>query len=127
MTKSDLELSAAERDLSGARAEVQRARLDLGYLLDRSVAEPLTVPDALLQAAQASAQALAQGTSPKAERTQLEVAALRKHAEALHESAEEPLWRWTPSLGLSATGRATNETGLAGHTLDGSIARTGSV
>jgi len=125
VTQVELELSAAERDLSAARAEVRRARLDLGFLVDRSVAEPLTQPTVLLEAAAASAGALAKDAARKQEGAQrLDIAAQHKRAEALRQSAEEPLWRWVPTLGLTGTGRATNEAGFTGHTLDASVALT---
>jgi outer membrane protein TolC len=125
VTQVELELAAAERDLTAARAEVRRARLDLGYLVDRSVAEPLTQPTVLLTAAAASAEALAKDSAQKQHAAQrLDIAAQHKRAEALRESAEEPLWRWVPTVGLTGTGRATNETGIGGHTLDASVALT---
>ncbi|HMI89869.1 MAG TPA: TolC family protein, partial [Polyangiales bacterium] len=104
VTQVELELSAAERDLSAARAEVRRARLDLGFLVDRSVAEPLTQPTVLLEAAAASAEALAKDSAREQKGAQrLDIAAQHKRAEALRESADEPLWRWVPTLGLTGT------------------------
>lgn len=126
VTQVELELSAAQRDLTAARAEVRRARLDLGYVLDQPVGEPLAVPTVLLDAAAASGAALAQQPSGKQEpgADRLDIAAQYKRAEALRASADEPSWRWLPTLGLSGTGRATNEPGISGHNLDASIALT---
>jgi outer membrane protein TolC len=126
VTQVELELSAAQRDLTASRAEVRRARLELGYALDRQVDEPLAQPTVLLDAAAASGAALAQQASGKqpSAADRLDVAAQHKRAEALRASADEPSWRWVPNLGLAGIGRATNEPGISGHNLDASIALT---
>jgi outer membrane protein TolC len=126
VTQVELELSAAQRDLTAARAEVRRARLDLGYLLDQPVEQPLVQPTALLDAASASAQALAQQPNAKPEHDgeRLDIAAQYKRAEALRAGADEPSWRWAPILGLQGIGRLTNEPGFSGHNFDASLALT---
>ena len=125
VTLLELQLSAAERDLTSARAAVRSARLDLGYAVDRPVAEPLAAPNVLLEAAAGSGAALASGVARKQEVERLDVAAQHKRAAALRESAEEPLWRWAPSLGLAGIGRATNEPGsFGGRNFDASVQLT---
>jgi outer membrane protein TolC len=109
VTQTELELSAAERDLTSAHAEVLRRRLDLGYFLARDVDEPLALPESMLAAAEAAGLA-AEGKlqSPPAPGTRLDVAALRARAESQEELADEPSWRWVPSLSASAAQRFSN-------------------
>ena len=109
VTQTELEMAASERDFTSAQAEVQKRRLELGYFLARDVDEPLQAPRTMLAAAEAAG--LAAGgtlTTPPAG-TRLDVAALRAHAEAQDELADEPSWRWVPTLSLTAQQRATND------------------
>lgn len=122
VTRAELEVASAERDLVRARGDVDAARLELGYLVGEAVGGPLVVPDALLEEAR--------GTAPSPEtlapsaRKRLDVAAAEKSADALEAASDEPLLRTVPTLALQGKVRTTNETGFGGRDLDGSVGLT---
>lgn len=118
VTRAELELATAERELTGAQGGVKTARLRLGYLLDTGVEGPLETPVALLQAV-AGPPGVGDDLIAQAQKRRADVAATRQHAEALRLSAQEPLLRLFPNLGFTGQFKATNETGLSGHRYDG--------
>ncbi len=121
VTRAELELATAERELTGAHGDAETARLSLGHLLDTDVEGPLAPPAALLQAA-AEPPGRGDDLIALAQRQRPDVAAGRQRAEALHASAQEPLFRAFPSLTLTGQYRGTNETGLNGRRHDGNAA-----
>lgn len=120
VSRAEVEAATAERVLTVARAGVEGAYLELGNLLDAQVAPPLVVPLALLEEA-AAARPDTDTLAPTAVERRLDVAASRARAEALHFAAQEPLYRYLPSLGFAAQGRMTNERGLSGRDTDWSL------
>jgi outer membrane protein TolC len=118
VTRAELELATAERELTGAQGDAQTARLSLSYLIDTDVEGPLAPPAALLQAA-AGPPGGGDDLIAQARRQRPDVAAGRQRAGALHASAQEPLFRVFPSLTLTGQYRGTNETGLNGRHHDG--------
>lgn len=120
VSRAELEVASAERVLASARANEQAAYLELGNLLDVLVEPPLVVPAALLD----SAAARPPGEGPLvavAVGRRLDVAASRERAAALRFSAQEPLYRYLPSLGFSGLARFTNEQGFSGRDRDWSL------
>ncbi len=120
VTRGELEVANAEQVLTQAQGELTNARLSLAYLVGLPVEGELVEPAELLTAA-AAAPADARAQVPGARDRRLDVVAGRRQAEALRESAREPLFRYIPSVGLSGQARATNEAGLSGRALDWSI------
>lgn len=121
VTRPELELATADRELTRARLAVAAARRELGYLIGAEVPEELAPPfDAFgaLTATVAGAKALI----TQAEAARLDLAARRTAVESAEALAGEPLLRLLPTLELSAQVQATNEAGLSGHDLDGFVA-----
>ena len=118
VTRAELELATAERERTGAEGDVQTARLSLGYLLDTDVQGALETPAAFLLAA-AGSHGGVDDLIVRARQLRADVAAGRRHAEALRASAREPLLRVLPSLTASGLYRTTNEIGVTGHRHDG--------
>ena len=118
VTRAQLELATARHEATRAQGEVDRAYLNLGYLLDTPVPGPLAPPRELLQTA---AQPAGEETLLVAGAldTRLDLAASRQRAEAQRAAAAEPLRRLLPSLNLNGQYRSTNDTPLGeGRTRD---------
>jgi outer membrane protein TolC len=120
VTRSELESATAERELSGARAAVETARLALGFLIDSKIGTaPLSAPEPLFAEAGQPTEAPAKLLSAGLER-RLDLKADRAREEAARVSATEPTLRFLPAIAGIAQYRVTNEQGLAGRTGDGS-------
>jgi outer membrane protein TolC len=104
LTRAELELATAERELSRAKGEADLTRLQLGYLIDFKIEGSLVNPVSLLSP---EAQGAPGGLVAEARRRRLDLAAGEKRAEALDAFAEEPLRRIIPSLDLTGQYRAT--------------------
>lgn len=118
VTRAELELATAEREVTIARGDVERAYLQLGNLLNAKVSGPLALPADLL----ATAQSLAPETSLEdaiARRPDLQ--ARRYAVNALRAFAREPRLRFIPSLNYNGQYRRTNEGGLSGRESDWSL------
>ncbi len=122
VTRARLELSVAEQSATTAEGNAANALLQLGFLVDASIADSLQDPDGLFPQSPGAHEPQALAQQAREERPDL--LALVKRAEAAEALAEEPLWRWIPSLGLGAQYRLTNEAGLAGRNQDWSAAVT---
>ncbi|WP_224363274.1 TolC family protein [Hyalangium versicolor] len=121
VTRAELEFSSAEVQLAQARGDADTNRIELGFLLVTPVEGPLALPEPVLAEAARppdSFNVLGQG----AEERRLDVLSARLKVQAQQASAQEPLARLFPSLGLSGQYRLTNEPGLAGRTGDGFLA-----
>lgn len=118
VTRADLELGAAEQEVTRARGALDLAYLELGHLLDTPVEPPLQPPEELLAAPPPAIEPDKLVEEARARRVDLGARTAR--VEALRALADEPILRATPNLGLIGQLRATNETGLSGRALDGS-------
>jgi outer membrane protein TolC len=120
VTRSELESATAERELSGAKAAVETARLALAYLVNADIGEaPLSPPEPLLAEAGRPTQAPDTLVSEGLEK-RLDLTADRAREEAARVGADEPYLRFLPAIAGVAQYRVTNEQGLAGRTGDGS-------
>jgi outer membrane protein TolC len=123
VTRARLEVATADQGATSAQGTAAGALLQLAFLVDAPVAAALQDVDGLFPAepvAVLDPDALARQAAE--ERPDLK--ALSRRAEAAEVFAEEPLWRYLPSLGLGAQYRITNEAGLTGRSQDWSAGVT---
>jgi outer membrane protein TolC len=108
VTRAELELATAVRELAQATGDVQAARVELETLLKTDVDGPLAPPVALLDAADdpppAQETAIAEAQSRRTD-----IAARRARVEALRAFADEPNARFFPSVLFSARSRNIND------------------
>lgn len=114
VTRAELELASAEREVTAAHGAVETTRLDLALLLNAEMEEELAFPAALLDEA-ASVVHDPAVLSTDAVTRRPDLAALRARAAALDASSTEAMLRVLPSLGLQAQYRVTNEAGFSGR------------
>ena len=103
-TRARLELATALRELRSAEGDLATSRLHLGWLIGAEVGA-LAEPEALLAAAAAPGATAPGGPAtaapaPATAGERLDVRAARLRVESARALAEEPLWRWAPSLSL---------------------------
>jgi outer membrane protein TolC len=108
VTRAELELASAKREIARSRGDVESSRLELGFLIGADVREALVAPPAALSTAAARSDAEALSRDARARRKDL--AAAGEQSEALDAAADEPNMRWLPNLALTADYRAYNET-----------------
>lgn len=112
VTRADLEVATAEREVTRNRGALQTMTLQLGYLIGAEIEEPLVEPADLLAAAASEAQG-----KPDPEQ-RLDVRALRTRARAADALADEPMARLIPVLGATGQFSLSNDEGFAGRTSD---------
>jgi outer membrane protein TolC len=107
MTRAELELGTAQRELRRAQGDLDAGMLNLGWLVGAELRGPLASPDALLRAAAAP---LAPGRAriADAQSRRLDVRSGHLRVGAARERAKEPLWRWSPALSLTGQASATS-------------------
>lgn len=108
VTRAELELATAVRELAQAAGDVQAARVELETLLKADVEGPLTPPVALLDAAD-NPPATGDAAIAEAQARRSDIAARRARVEALRAFADEPNARFFPSVALSAQTRNIND------------------
>jgi outer membrane protein TolC len=123
VTLAQLEASTAERARTEAAGSATAARVSLGYLLDLPTGEvnELTAPQALFTTASVQPLDIEAPAVAKAKERRPDVLALKEQAAAAGHAADEPLLRLVPLVSATGQARATNETGLAGRTIDGFV------
>lgn len=115
VTRAELELATAVRELAQATGDVQASRVELETLLKTDVTGPLAPPVALLDAADGSSAGAAQPPPPEqtavaeAQSRRSDIAARRARVEALRAFAEEPNARFFPSVFFNAQTRNVND------------------
>lgn len=107
VTRAQLEVATARRELARGRGEVERTRLTLSYLVGSDVDQPLVPPPALLDSAPPAQNA--QSLAKQAQARRKDLAAADKQTAAAEAAADEPLMRWFPSLSLNAQYRASTD------------------
>jgi len=117
VTRAELEVASAERELVRARGTARISRLVLGYLVDAEIADSLAVPSALLAQAARPVEP-AEVAVPEATQRRPDVQAERARAAALRWAAREPLTRYLPDLDFTGTAWTTNESGFSGRDQD---------
>lgn len=116
VTRAELELGTAERELRRARGDLDAGLLNLGWLVGAELRGRLVSPDELLAAAARSGPAA--GAVAEAQTRRLDVRSSRIRARAAHERALEPLWRWTPAVGLIGQGTTSSIEDQSGRATD---------
>lgn len=118
VTRAELELATAVRELAQARGDVQSSRVDLETLLKTDVDGPLAPPAALLEAANDATPA-SDSTVSVAQSERTDIAALRARIEALRAFADEPRARFFPSVLFNAQARNFNDGAVTNRDNDG--------
>ncbi len=108
VTRAELELATAVRELAQATGDVQAARVELETLLKTDVDGPLAPPVALLDAADNPPPAGEVGIA-EAQTRRSDIAARRARVEALRAFADEPNARFFPSVLFTAQTRNIND------------------
>jgi outer membrane protein TolC len=113
VTRGELELANAQREVIRSGGDVRHTYLTLSSLLCIPIEKKLTLPQEILQAAEASPGKMGDMVATALDYRQ-DINALRWQARALQAASKEPLMRWLPSLSLNGQVRITNEAGLQG-------------
>lgn len=106
VTRGLVSLSAAETQIAAARGNLERAYLQLGFLVGRDVAGPLLPPEQTTKAAQDGA-FRTEELLRLAEARRPDVRSAAEKTAALRESAKEPLYRTIPTLSAQAVMHTT--------------------
>ncbi|HEY0372103.1 MAG TPA: TolC family protein [Thermoanaerobaculia bacterium] len=117
VTRAELELATAVRNVAETSGNVQAARVDLGNLTKAEVDGPLAPPTALLESA-AAAPAM-DVTAAQSRRS--DIAASRANVEALRAFSDETRARFLPSVGLTAQTRNINDGPITAREQDGFV------
>ena len=117
VTRAQLEVATADRQVTRARGDRETASLGLGYLIGEDVAGPLSPPEFFRKHVE-TLLAGAADMIERAEATRGDVLESRFRVEALKASAHEPITRLLPRLEVSGYYRMTNEGGLEDRTRD---------
>lgn len=108
VTRAELELATAVRELAQATGDVQASRVELETLLKSDVAGPLAPPVALLDAAD-DPPPVGGSAVAEAQSRRTDIAARRARVEALRAFSDEPSARFFPSVLFSAQTRNIND------------------
>lgn len=120
VTRAELELATAVRELAQARGDVQASRVDLENLLKTDVAGALAPPVALLGAASNPPPA-ADSVVAEAQSRRSDIAARRARVEALRAFADEPRARFFPSVLFTARTRNINDGPITNRNNEGFV------
>ena len=118
VTRAELELATAVRLLAQATGDVQASRIDLATLLKTDVDGPLSVPAALLDAAD-DAPAMTAERVASAQQRRSDISATRARVEALRAFADEPSKRFIPSVLFQAQTRNINDGPISNRNNEG--------
>jgi outer membrane protein TolC len=121
VTRAQVNIATASRDLAASRGNLETAYLELELLLNAKVARGLEAPAALLSA----------GKRPPGIADDLVAASIARRADltankqlalAAHDFAREPRMRYLPSVELGGQLTATTNPPGSGHSIDGQLA-----
>ncbi|HEV7767037.1 MAG TPA: TolC family protein [Thermoanaerobaculia bacterium] len=120
VTRAELELATAVRELAQARGDVEASRVELETLLNTDINGALAPPTALLDAAD-DATPSSEAAIGEAQTRRTDIAARRARVEALRAFAEEPGARFFPSVFFSAQGRNLNDGAITNRNNEGFV------
>lgn len=98
-TRVAIDTATAESQVNQARGNVERAYLELSFLLGRSTAGPLAVPERTTSAARTGV-IRKQDVVHNAESRRPDLKSAEERTEALRQAAKEPLYRLAPTVAL---------------------------
>ena len=98
-TRVSVDMSSAESQVNQARGNVERAYLELSFLLGRSVTGPLETPERTSRAARTGT-IHREDIVRRAESRRPDLKSAQERTQALRQSAAEPLYRLAPTLAL---------------------------
>jgi outer membrane protein TolC len=102
VTRASLAVATAQAQVLAAQGNLQRAYLQLAYLIGRPVTGALVAPERTTSSARHGAWNPDE-IARRAEDRRPDVKSANEHTEAMFQSAREPLYRLIPTLGLQAT------------------------
>ena len=101
VTRASLAVATAQAQVATAQANLQRAALQLAFLIDRPVTGALAAPERTTSNARHGAWDPTE-IARRAEDRRPDVRMANEHTAALFQGAREPLYRLLPTLGLQA-------------------------
>jgi outer membrane protein TolC len=101
VTRASVAVSTAQSQVANAQGNVQRAYLQLAYLIGKPVQGPLVAPERTTNNARHNPWNPDE-VARRAEDRRPDVKSAAEHSEALRAGAREPLYRLIPTLGLEA-------------------------
>jgi outer membrane protein TolC len=104
-TRASIDTTTAESQVAQARGNVERAYLELSFVLGRPISGPLVAPEPTTRAAQRGV-FRREDVVRFAESRRPDLRSAEERTEALRLAAKEPLYRLAPTLGLSGQVRA---------------------
>lgn len=116
-TRAAIDISTAESQVVQARGNVQRAYIELSFLVGRSISGPLMAPERTTSAAK-NGVVRRQDVTRFAETHRADLKSAEERTEALRQSAQEPLLRLAPTVAVTGQVRTivdplATETGLS--------------
>ena len=116
-TRVSIDTATAESQVNQARGNVERAYLELSFLLGRSISGPLLAPERTTEAARRGV-IRREDIVRIAESRRPDLKSAEERTEALRQSAKEPLYRLAPTVGVTGQLRTiidplSTETGLS--------------
>ena len=122
VTRAQLDLSLSQQQVATNEGTVQRAYLQLAFVLNSPIQGPLTAPESTLKAASTPVtrpdDLVAIGLQKRPD-----LMASRHSARAAHLFADEPLLRLIPTVSVTGTA-AGNSASLTGHTFNETLGAT---
>lgn len=118
VTRAELELATAVREVAQAAGDVQSARINLATIINAPVEGALVMPAGLLDAAD-DAPSVDATTVRTAQQSRIDVSAQRAEVEALRAFAQEPRARFLPSVLFQAQTRNINDGPVTNRNNDG--------
>ncbi len=126
VTRSEIELASAKREVESAIGTVARAYIQLSFLTVVSVSGPLVEPTQTTRAAELRGVSDVKALCATARLRRLDVRSSREKVEAAEQSAKEPMWRLAPTIAFQGQVRATAPTGSSGRVDDETLQLTAS-
>jgi outer membrane protein TolC len=124
VTRAELEVATAERELIRSKNAEHEALLNLGFLIGVPVESIATPDNSVLQSLSEEQKSVDELVTAAIQR-RLDLAASGKRIEALHLFAKEPLYRYAPAFNLTGEYKYNNEAGFAGKTTTWAVSVSG--
>jgi outer membrane protein TolC len=123
VTRAELDVATSEREVAADQVTVQRAFVNLEFVLAAKIGNALAAPTALLASAQVKPGSV-DSLIASAQGRRLNVAVSKEKLEAARLFAEEPSLRFVPTLGVAAQFKGSSDKGANGLWYDESLTAT---